>query len=155
MKRITVCVVVACLFSLSAHIARCDAPTYTQVERLIQSVDSTGGGSVINVGSVADEKTVTTTTSHGASTQGQLGIYGASTAAEGSTPFKNADGTLSWSRFSPVNTLRVSGVGGGTTTTAVCTNSLTFVSDPESNVRFTVTGDGAGNVTVSVGVYYK
>ena len=43
----------------------------------------------------------------------------------------------------------------GTTGSAVCTNRLTFASDPNSNVRFAVTDEGNGNVKITVGVYYK
>lgn len=48
--------------------------------------------------------------------------------------------------------LVVVGTDGGS---AVCTNRLSFASDPNSNVKFTVSDEGNGNVKVTVGVYYK
>lgn len=48
--------------------------------------------------------------------------------------------------------LEVVGTDGGK---AVCTNRLTFASAPDSNVKFTVTDEGNGNVKITVGVYYR
>jgi len=51
--------------------------------------------------------------------------------------------------------MTVLSVVGDANVPAVCTNQLRFVSAPDSNVKFNVTADANGNVTVSVGVYYK
>ncbi len=48
--------------------------------------------------------------------------------------------------------LEVVGTDGGK---AVCTNRLTFASAQDSNVKFTVTDEGDGNVKITVGVYYR
>lgn len=48
--------------------------------------------------------------------------------------------------------LEIVGTDGGS---AVCTNRLTFASASDSNVKFSVTDEGNGNVKITVGVYYK
>lgn len=86
-------------------------------------------------------------------------IYGFDTAPENTAPHVKVDEyggrLLEWRATS--GTIRVIGtdeteavIGGETART----NTLTFASAADSNVKVTVVGDGAGNVTVTFGVYY-
>lgn len=86
-------------------------------------------------------------------------IYGFDTAPENTAPHVKVDEyggrLLEWRATS--GTIRVIGtdeteavIGGET----AHTNTLTFASAADSNVKVTVVGDDAGNVTVTFGVYY-
>lgn len=109
-----------------------------------------GGG-----GSPVDDTSITTNTSHGASSDGVASIFGFSTASAGDIPHKTDDGKIEWKPVANGGALIVSGTSGSTVTTATCTNKLSFVSASDSNVKFTVTDEGNGNVKVTVGVYWK
>ena len=105
-------------------------------------------------GSPVDDTSITTNTSHGASSDGVASIFGFSTASAGDIPHKTDDGKIEWKPVANGGALIVSGTSGSTVTTATCTNKLSFVSAPDSNVKFTVTDKGDGNVEVKIGVYY-
>ena len=59
--------------------------------------------------------------------------------------------TLSWESAAVGGVLLVEGNDGSS---AICTNTLKFASAGDSNIKFNVTRDDAGNVTVTIGVYY-
>ena len=102
---------------------------------------------------IADEQSITTNYNNGATIANKASIFGFRTASAGNVPHKTSNGTIEWK---PVNTaLLVEGASGSTVTSATCTNKLSFVSASDSNVKFTVTDEGNGNVTVTVGVYWK
>lgn len=108
---------------------------------------------------VVDELSITTNVIHGAAEIGKLSIYGFDTAPENTAPHVKVDEygghLLEWRATS--GTIRVIGtdeteavIGGETART----NTLTFASAPDSNVKVNVTEDGEGNVKVTIGVYY-
>lgn len=109
---------------------------------------------------VVDELSITTNVIHGAAEIGKLSIYGFDAAPENTTPHVKVDeygGRLLEWRATSGGTIRVIGtdkteavIGGETART----NTLTFASAADSNVKVTVVGDDAGNVTVTFGVYY-
>lgn len=59
--------------------------------------------------------------------------------------------TLSWESAAAGGVLLVEGNDGSS---AICTNTLKFASAGDSNIKFNVTQDNVGNVTVTIGVYY-
>ena len=85
-------------------------------------------------------------------------VYGFRYAAEGTAPHVHTDEygnkKLKWGLTG--NAVRVVGTDGSEAVVGVAakTNTLTFASAADSNVKATVFGDGAGNVTVTFGVYY-
>jgi hypothetical protein len=85
-------------------------------------------------------------------------LYGFEDAKEGQVPSAHYDEDgnkeLKWGLTG--NAVRVIGTDGSEAVVgeASRTNTLTFASAADSNVKATVTDDGAGNVTVTIGVYY-
>lgn len=154
---ISVCLAAAAVLTASWLYA--DPPTYEQLDRLIKAVNAAGhgGGGGGGPGLVSvDGRTVTTNYEDGAVLNGVVSIRGARTAAPGTVPRMGEDGHVAWSSAaSGSGAVIVEGVSGSAVTTAVCTNKLVFVSSPESNVKFTVTDRGGGDVEVRVGVFYK
>lgn len=136
----------------SAHqfMARYSSGGGTPTVHWVSIDDVIGGG-----GSPVDDTSITTNTSHGASSDGVASIFGFSTASAGDIPHKTDDGKIEWKPVANGGALIVSGTSGSTVTTATCTNKLSFVSASDSNVKFTVTDKGDGNVEVKIGVYYK
>lgn len=136
----------------SAHqfMARYSSGGGTPTVHWVSIDDVIGGG-----GSPVDDTSITTNASHGASSEGVASIFGFSTASAGDIPHKTDDGKIEWKPVASGGALIVSGTSGSTVTTATCTNKLSFVSASDSNVKFTVTDKGDGNVEVKIGVYYK
>lgn len=132
----------------SAHqfMARYSSGGGTPTVHWVSIDDVIGGG-----GSPVDDTSITTNTSHGASSDGVASIFGFSTASEGDVPHKTDDGKIEWKPVASGGALVVQGTSG----TATCTNKLIFASASDSNVKFTVTDEGNGNVKVTVGVYWK
>ena len=106
-------------------------------------------------GSPVDNASITTNATNGASADGVASIFGFSTASAEDVPHKNDDGSITWKPVASGGALIVEGTSGSAVTTATCTNKLSFVSASDSNVKFTVTDIGNGNVRVTVGVYWK
>ena len=136
----------------SAHqfMARYSSGGSTPTVHWVSIDDVIGGG-----GSPVDDTSITTNTSHGASSDGVASIFGFSTASAGDIPHKTDDGKIEWKPVASGGALIVEGTSGSTVTSATCTNKLSFVSASDSNVKFTVTDKGNGNVEVKIGVYYK
>lgn len=86
-------------------------------------------------------------------------VYGFDNAEVGTSPVKREDGfgnvELQWEMLGG-NAIKFIGTDGSEAVVgeASRTNTLTFASAADSNVKATVTDDGAGNVTVTIGVYY-
>ena len=106
-------------------------------------------------GAPVDNASITTNATNGASADGVASIFGFSTASAEDVPHKNDDGSITWKPVASGGALIVEGTSGSAVTTATCTNKLSFVSASDSNVKFTVTDMGNGNVRVTVGVYWK
>ena len=106
-------------------------------------------------GAPVDNASITTNATNGASADGVASIFGFSAASAEDVPHKNDDGSITWKPVASGGALIVEGTSGSAVTTATCTNKLSFVSASDSNVKFTVTDMGNGNVRVTVGVYWK
>ena len=134
------------------------APPQTNPNGKYLKITGTGNSATLawaegGSGAPVDDASITTNYNHGATQNGVAGIYGFRTADAGDVPHKKADGTIEWKPVAAGGELLVQ--GNYDSTVGTCTNKLIFASESDSNVKFKVTQGQNGDVTVTVGVYWK